>query len=181
MNQVIDPNKMEEKWQREVKYISLMSEHYPEHVPEILDIDQKERKIYLKVDGNDFWERANCMTNNYDIVLPNWQEQMIEIVKAHKSLGLYKYSLHPSSYFIVNEKLKSINYFFTYHEDEPNFSFKDVESHIYVTRQNELKKHMSKFGVVYEEPQPFETFMKLAWTSFKTNYPDEFINNVIGI
>jgi len=179
MNEIIDPDKMEEKWEREVKFLKIMHSSFPMHVPFILDIDYTERKIYLQIDGVDFWEQAGCATENYDIVLPNWQEQMIDIIKAHKFLKLYKFSMHPSSYFIVQGKLKSINYFFTYHEDEPNISIKDVESHIYSTRQNEMKKHLDILNIKWEEPQSFKILEKLCWNSFRNNYSSEFIDKIL--
>ena len=112
-NQVVDPDKMEEKWLREVNYLTQMRNTYPDLVPVIKKIDLENRKLYLEIDGPDFWELAGCDMANYDSVLPDWQDQMLNIIKAHRSLGLWKYSMHPSSYFIVNGKLKSINYFFT--------------------------------------------------------------------
>jgi hypothetical protein len=180
-NQVVHPELMEEKWNREVKYLTMMQKYFPQHVPEIIDIDENEKKIYLSINGPDFWELANCTTKNYDHVLPDWQEQMLEILKAHKNLNLYKFSLHPSSYFIVDGKMKSINYFFAYLSDEPNFSFKDVESHIYTTRQNELKKYMLGRGIDWDQTITFETVKNLAWNSFRTNYPNEFIDKAIII
>jgi hypothetical protein len=141
-NQVVDPEKMREKWDRELCYLHHMSQYHPEHVPKILDIDLINKKIYLEIDGGDFWEQSGCLTENYNSVLPDWQEQMLEIINAHKSLNLHKYSMHPSSYFIVDGKLKSINYFFTYSNDEPYICIKDVESHIYSTRQDEMKKYL---------------------------------------
>lgn len=177
-NQVVDVDKMDEKWNRELKYLKLMHGAYPDLVPKILDIDEKYRKIYLSIDGSDFWEQSGCSVENYDTVLSDWREQMIEIIKAHKSLGLFKYSMHPSSYFIVDGKLKSINYFFTYHKNEPHFSIKDVESHIYSTRQNEMRRHIGKLGIEWDQPQTFEVMEQLCWASFNTNYPNDFIENV---
>lgn len=177
-NQVVDPAKMEEKWQREVKFLQLMHDEFPNHVPEILDIDFKERKVYLYVDGPDFWERAGCVTENYDKVLPDWQKQMLEIIRAHKTLSLHKYSMHPSSYFVVDGKLKSINYFFTYLDTEPKISIKDVESHIYSTRQDEMRKHIESLGIKWDEQQPWSLFDMLCWESFRTNYPADFIEEV---
>lgn len=177
-NEVVDPSKMEEKWQRELKYLKLMRGAFPNLVPNILDIDEKNKKIYLAIDGVDFWNRANCTTENYDSVLPNWQEQMIDIVKAHKSLNLHKYSMHPSSYFLVEGQLKSINYFFTYEANEPNITIEEVESHIHTNRQVEMKKHLNRLNIAWDEPQPWELFDKLCWESFSTNYPTEFINRV---
>lgn len=178
-NEVIDPAKMEEKWLRELKYIKLMAGAYPDLVPKIQDIDYNNKKIYLEIDGLDFWNRSNCTTENYNSVLPDWQDQMLNIIKAHRNIGLYKYSMHPSSYFLVNGKLKSINYFFAYHKSEPHFSIKDVESHIYSTRQNEMKKYLETLNIKWDEPQEFSVLERLCWNSFRTNYPADFIEKIL--
>ena len=117
-NEIVDSNKMELKWLREVNYLTQMRNNYPNLVPTIKNIDLDNRKLYLEIDGLDFWNRAGCLTENYDRVLPDWQEQMLNIIQTHRNLGWYKFSMHPSSYFIVDGKLKSINYFFTYRENE---------------------------------------------------------------
>jgi hypothetical protein len=174
-NQVVDPEKMEEKWEREVKFLNIMHGSFPMHVPFILDIDYKEKKIYLQIEGSDFWEQAKCDSKNYNTVLPDWQDQMLEIIKAHKSLGIHKYSMHPSSYFLVNGKLKSINYFFTYFHDELFVSIKDVESHIHYNRQHELKKYITGLGIDWDKPQSWDIMDQLCWNSFRTNYPEDFI------
>jgi hypothetical protein len=177
-NQVVDPSKMEEKWLREVNYLTQMRNAYPDLIPKIIKIDLDARKLFLEIDGPDFWEQAGCDMANYDAVLPDWQEQMLDIIKAHKSLGFHKYSMHPSSYFVVNGKLKSINYFFTYKDSEPNISIEEVESHIYTTRQDEMRKHLDTLGIEWDKPQPWEVMDQLCWASFSTNYPVEFIERV---
>jgi hypothetical protein len=111
-------------------------------------------------------------------VLPDWQDQMIEIIKAHKELGWYKYSMHPSSYFVVDGKLKSINYFFTYRKEEKIISIADVESHIHSNRQAEMRKHLETLNIEWYTPQPWEVMDQLCWESFRTNYPAEFIERV---
>lgn len=180
-NQVVDPEKMQEKWDRETKFLIEMAWKYESKVPKILEIDQKNKKIFLEIDGVDFWEQANCKTENYDKVLPDWQEQMLSIFTAHKSLGLHKYSMHPSSYFIVNGQLKSINYFFTYYKEEPYVSISDVQSHIHTNRQDEMRKYISTLGIGWDKPQPWNVMDKLCWNSFRTNYPEEFIQRCLSI
>lgn len=177
-NQVVDPEKMEEKWQRELKYVQKMRGAYPDLVPKILDIDYKHRKIYLEIDGPDLWQRSMDINGTFYEVLNDWDTQMFDIIKAHKSLGLHKYSMHPSSYFIVNGKLKSINYFFTYHKLEPNISISEVESHIYTTRQDIMKGHIESLGIEWDQPQSWEMFDMLCWESFRTNYPSQFVDRV---
>jgi len=176
-NQIVDPDKMDEKWNREICYLNLMGTYYPDLVPEF-DINILERKIYLKIDGLDFWNRAKCTTENYDSVVPNWQDQMLEIIKAHKELGWHKYSMHPSSYFVVDGRLKSINYFFTYNNDEPYISIKEVESHIHSDRRAEMRKHLTALNIEWDKPQPWKIMDKLCWESFRNNYPAAFIERV---
>lgn len=180
-NQVVDPKLMESKWLREIKYIKHMSEQYPDLVPVIKDIDYNERKLYLTINGPDFWERAGCDQKNFDSILPDWQDQMLDIIRAHKQLGIYKYSMHPSSYFVIDGKLKSINYFFAYHESEGPISIADHSSHIYSTRQEEIRRHISSLGIDWYEPQSLTILEKLCWESFRKNYPSDFIEKVLNV
>jgi hypothetical protein len=177
-NYVVDRKLMDEKWNRELHFLSNMAYHNPDMVPKILDVNIPERKIYLKIDGPDFWQRSLDSNCSFDEILPDWKDQMINIVKAHKARGWHKYSMHPSSYFIVDGQLKSINYFFTYHKDEPLISIKEVESHIYITRQDEMRKHLASLGIEWDKPQPWDVMDQLCWASFSTNYPTEFIKQV---
>jgi hypothetical protein len=180
-NQVVDPDKMDEKWHREVKYLTAMSKTFPDLIPQILDIDEINRKIYLKIDGPDFWEQAGCNSANFDNVLPDWRDQMFAIVWAHKCLGLHKYSMHPSSYFVVDGKLKSINYFFTYHKNENLINIADHQSHLSEDRKKELQQYTDKQGISWTDPQPFELLEKLCWKSFSNMYPRDFIEKALCI
>lgn len=174
-NQVVDPDLMEEKWLREVNYITQMRNSFPDLVPKILNIDLAQRKLYLEIDGPDFWQRAGTTKQDYDSVVPDWREQMMYIFWAHKVLGIYKYSLHPSSYFVVDGKLKSINYFFCYKDHEPQISLQSVMSHISEDRQKDLFPKMVAMGIDVDQPTPFVDIQQLAFESFKTNYPDDFM------
>lgn len=174
-NEIVDPALMESKWIRELNYLTQMRNRFPELVPTIKNIDLNSKKIYLEIDGVDFWNCAKCTTANYDSVLPDWQEQMLNIIRTHKSLGFYKFSMHPSSYFIVGGKLKSINYFFTYAKHEGPISIADHASHIYSTRQEIMRKQVESMGMDWNEPQPLDKLQQLCFESFRTNYPDDFI------
>ena len=126
-NQVVDPSLMDEKFEREIKYLKIMRKEYPQHIPKF-SVDYEYRKVYLEVDGPDMWEIAGCQGTDYSKVLPDWDKQMLEIIQSHKDIGLTKYSLHPSSYFIVDGKLKSMNYFFTYDQTDDPISLRSVMS-----------------------------------------------------
>jgi hypothetical protein len=176
-NEVIDQSLMDEKWGREVEYLSVMKREYPHLVPEIIDINHKERKLYLKIDGPDLWQRSLDLDEcSFDKILPDWEEQMLNIMQAHKDLGLYKYSLHPNSYFVVDGKLKSINYFFTYPEHEETVRIKDFISHISHNRRKQLIEYSEKRGIQWDHPTSLLDIQLLAFDSFRSNYPSSFID-----
>ena len=175
-NQVVDPALMEEKWLREVNYITQMRNRFPDLVPTITNIDFINRKIYLEIDGDDFWQRAGPTVQDYDSVLPNWRKQLLDIMRAHHSLGIYKYSLHPSSYFIVDGQLKSINYFFCYRDYDPAISLRSVMSNISEDRQADLFPKMAVMGIDVDAITSFKDIQMLAFESFKTNFPADFMD-----
>jgi hypothetical protein len=175
-NQIVDPDLMEEKWLREVNYITQMRNAYPELVPKITNIDLKQRKLFLEIDGVDLWQQAGPIKQDYDSVLPNWREQMLKIFRAHRALGIYKYSLHPSSYFVVNGQLKSINYFFCYNNSSAPISLRSVMSHISKDRQADLFPKMIALGIDVDAPTQHNQIQQLAFESFKTNFPADFID-----
>lgn len=173
-NRVVDSDLMEEKWLRELNFLTQMRNSYPDLVPEIINIDFAQRKLFLKIDGVDFWQRHYDNNCTYDDVLPDWREQTINIIKAHRALGIYKYSMHPSSYFIVDGKLKSINYFFAYKEGEPPITVNKVISHISEDRIESAKKIAEANNITFDTPIDLKTFQLLIFESFKNNYPEDF-------
>jgi hypothetical protein len=177
-NEVVDPQLMEEKWHREIKFYHMMHKHYPEHLLQIEDVDFINKKVYYTIEDVDFWELARCNKNNFDAVLPDWEEQMISIFQAYKKLGLYKFSIHPSSYFVVNGKLRSTNYFFTYDNHDHLISVNSVLSHISKDRRKHLFPQLEKLGINLYEPTPFASLQKLAFSSFKTDYPSDIMDRL---
>jgi hypothetical protein len=180
-NQVVDPELMDQKWQRELKFLTVMSQHYPDLVPQILEVNLEERKIYLAIDGVDLWQQSLDNNCSFADILPDWQEQMLAMFQAYKQLGIYKYSLHPSSYFIVDGKLKSINYFFTYSSDEKPITVRDHLSHISEGRQQAMKPITDAMGINWDEPQTLLTMQLLALESFGDNYPKDFIEKAKNV
>lgn len=176
-NQVVDPKHMDEKWEREVKFLTLMAKEKPDLVPKILDIDSTQRKIFLEIDGVDFWQQHYDKNCSYDDVVPDWREQILNIITAHKDLGFYKYSLHPSSYFIVDGKLKSINYFFCYFKEEPALDFEKIRSHISLERIAIATPLLEKYKVDLTQPLDLAMFQQFTFDSFGTNYPQEFVTD----
>ena len=180
-NQIIDPALMSDKWTRELMYLHHMSTHRPNLVPEIRDIDLINKKIYLKIDGVDFWQQSLDSSCSFDEILPNWQEQMLDIFQAHKDLGFYKYSLHPSSYFVVDGQLKSINYFFCHTDDEVQVPLSHFRSHISSDRQTKLEGYFAEYTLSWDSVLPYSVLQQMTFESFRSNYPSDFIDRAKAI
>lgn len=176
-NQIVDKDLMDEKFSREIKYLTLMSEYFPDFIPNIQNIDVVEKKIYLEIEDYDMWELAGCKGTDYTQILNDWDVQMLDIFRAHKKLGLTKYSLHPSSYFIVKGCLKSINYFFTYDQNDLDISLRSVMSHISKDRQLDLFPKMRAMGIDVDIAVPHKQIQILAFESFKTNFRTDVMEN----
>ena len=178
-NEVVDPALMELKFHREKEFMIWMNLEHKDITPEITRLDLDEHKIYFAIQGADFWEQSHG--KKYEDVLPNWQEQMLHIFETHKKLGIHKYSLHPSSYFVINGTLRNINYFFAYRKDEPAITVEEHLSHISKERQKELLPKMKQLGIDSNKTYPFDTLQVLCLESFRNVYPDSFIDRAIAI
>lgn len=181
MNEVVDPGLMNIKWQREITYLTYVAKNYPGLVPKILDIDFLNKKVFLEIDGVDLWQRSLDNNCPYENIVPDWQEQMLMIFRAHKRLGLWKYSLHPSSYFVVDGRLKSINYFFTYQTGEGPITVREHLSHISEGRRTAMKPKTDALGIDWDEPQTLEKMQILALESFGDMYTGEFIERAKNV
>lgn len=178
-NKVTDPEVMENKWNREVKYLTFMSKNYPEFVPEVLDIDLVQRKIYLKIDGVDFWQQHYDRNVTFNDIVPDWEEQLIELFTIYKNNNFYKFSVHPSSYFVSNGRLKSINYFFCHSYDEEFITINQIKSHVSEERFDSAKPLLEKYSVFdFDQKIPLSTFNNIILDSFESNYPKGFIDKL---
>ena len=78
--------------------------------------------------------------------------------------------MHPSSFFIVDGKLKSINYFFSYLNNEGPLSIADHASHIYVTRQEQMQTLLKQLGITWDDYYSLPELQKLCFMSFQDEY-----------
>jgi hypothetical protein len=76
----------------------------------------------------------------------------------------------------VDGKLKSINYFFCYKDHEPMITLRSVMSHISEDRQADLFPKMTAMGIDIDAPTAFKDIQLLAFESFKTNFPADFMD-----
>ena len=178
-NEVVDPNLMQSKYEREKNFLKWLNVDHQHLVPRMTRFVPEEQKIYFEIQGVDFWEQSHGKT--YEDVLPNWEEQMLYIMETHKQLGIYKYSLHPSSYYIIDGELRNVNYFFAYRDTEPQITVSEHLSHISENRRKQLFPKMDKLGIDRGSTYPFDKLQILCLESFRDVYPGRFIDKALKI
>lgn len=176
-NEAVDPALVQEKWEREVEFLELVYSQEPQICPKLLEIDKPNQKIMLEVQGPDLWQQTIDHNCNYADILPDWEDQMLNILQIYKKLGIRKMSLHPSSYFINNGKLQAINYFFTYYANEPKICMQQLLSHISLKRQEYMKNNTQHLGIDWNKYYDINTIQILAIESFSDMYPQSFIDH----
>ena len=77
--------------------------------------------------------------------------------------------------------MKSINYFFCYSQEEQLITVNEHLSHISRDRQKELFPLMELKGISVYEPQQYRDLQMLCFDSFASDYPAEFIEDIISI
>jgi len=174
--QCLPEAKLKEKWERDFKFSLLFFGKYENLMPKLRHIDDVERKLVFEYQDVDFWQQAKCNKENYDSVLPDWQEQMLNILQAYRNSKIWKFSLHPSSYFIIDGTLRSINHFFCYRDNEQEITISQVLDHISESRQEKLLAYCKENDININATYPFEFYGQLTLESFRGDYPDEFID-----
>jgi hypothetical protein len=76
----------------------------------------------------------------------------------------------------VDGQLKSFNYFFCYNRISAPISLRSVMSHISEDRQADLFPKMAALGIDVDAPTPHDQIQQLAFESFKTNFPADFMD-----
>ena len=56
---MVDPELMDMKFKREKDFLKMLDINHKEIIPPITKINNKEKKIYFKIEGDDFWEQSH--------------------------------------------------------------------------------------------------------------------------
>ncbi len=167
-----------ERFRRELKFYNKAAGKIP--VAGLLDIDENNRKIYMKFPGDDFYMMG--YKSSYDQVLPNWREQITERFKEMWSLGILKFSMHPNSWIVYDDGiLRPINWFFTFEEREPEKSISEYLIQLSDSRQDKLKPLLEKFNIDIEKKYQLWDLQNICFESFRHNYPSELIDSLLSI
>jgi hypothetical protein len=101
-------------FEQEVKYINLFSSK--PYAPEVIDIDEKHRRIFIK------WHNNNCNHSIYgDMRLDlQWYDMIKDIVTDQYNTGYYKLTMYPHCHYIDNhDNMRAIDWYGVVPIDRP--------------------------------------------------------------
>lgn len=163
-----------ERYNRELEFYVRAKKVVP--TLDIIDIDPTERKIYLEWFGDDFYMQG--LSNGYESVLPQWQEQWLSCVRNLWSANITKMSLHPNSWVSRGGELVPFNWFFSY-DSADTLTIQDVAIQISAGRKDKLDQELSSVGMDYTTKYSVKKLQHITFNSFRSNYPKELIDTII--
>jgi hypothetical protein len=161
---------LEDRFRKELKFHKLASTAMP--TLDIIDVDETNRKIFFKWYGDDFY-MLGVRNGGYDNVLPDWQEQWVDLIKKMQNIGIYKISLHPNSWAVNNGVLIPFNWFFCFEENDPPVTVRSHLMQISPGRQEKLA------GVELDKFYNAKELQYIAFHSFRSNYPSDLIDTIL--
>lgn len=161
---------LNDRFSREIKFHSMAK---AAGIPalNIIDVDLGSRQISFD------WHGADFHTQGFDS-LPNWQEQWLQRINEMWDAGIYKFSLHPNSWLAHEGTLIPFNWFFCFEKNE-SIVIRDFLIQISSDRQEKMEDILKALNLDLDKSYNPCKLQILAFLSFKYNYPNELIEQVI--
>ncbi len=161
---------LNDRFSREIKFHS-MAKSAGIPTLNIIDVDLSKRLISFEWHGADFY------TQGFN-TLSNWQDQWLQIIRKMWNAGIYKFSLHPNSWVAHEGTLIPFNWFFCFEKNE-SIVIRDFLIQISSERQEKMEAILKALNLDLDKPYDPHKLQTLAFLSFKYNYPDELIDQVV--
>ena len=173
-NKLFTEDVLQDRFERELRFHEKVKRVIP--TLEILDVNESKRFIDIEWPSNDFYMLG--LKQPYDSILPDWKEQWLHIVRTLKFVHISKFSLHPNSFVIRENRLVPFNWFFCFDRDEIT-SIESVMCQISEHRADQLEPLLSKYNIKISDKRPAKDFERIGLESFRTHYPKELIDTAI--
>lgn len=155
-------------FQNELKYIDKFKNK--SYAPEIIDIDYKGKKIFLK------WYNKSCnqiMYSGKEWPQKEWREQIKNIILDQYHEGVYKLTMYPHCHYISSEgNMRSIDWYGCVPVNEPFISEKYMQGIIHKTAQFRLDETGAAIDNVLNLESMFKRSLSthVLWGDQNMNY-----------
>jgi hypothetical protein len=152
-------------FEREAKHIKIFQGK--SWCPKIVNIDYKERRIFIEWNKNTL-NHIIFTGQNLNSICPNWQEQMFAIVKDIYTAGYYKMAMYPHCFYLDNDGvIKTFDFYSCVAKEEKYIKRETIEGMIGPKSGNRFNDATID-GLVY-----FDIFFKNTMlTHLATTWPE---------
>ena len=159
-----------DRFDRELRFHEKVKDVLP--TLEIVDVDYIKREIYLEWPSDDFYMLGR--KSSYDEVLPDWKQQWLHIIRTLRRVNVSKFSLHPNSFVVSNQRLVPFNWFFCFERNELT-SLESVVKQISSDRLDKVTPLLNKHSISLTDVRPAKDFELLGLECFTSSYGSELI------
>lgn len=167
---------LEDRFRKELAYHSKASKFMP--VLDIADVDEKERRVIYSWPGDDFLMQS-IAAGARELLLPDWKKQWASLIEKMWIANITKLSLHPNSWTVREGELVPLNWFYCYDTDTGHDSFENMSIQISPGRKETLYSIIEKYNMDFTTMYPVKQLQRVAFNSFKKNYPEEMMDSMI--
>jgi hypothetical protein len=143
----------------------------------IKNIDESKRHIEIEWHGDFLMQGIEG--GGYDRVLPNWKSQWLDRIAEMWAAGIYKLSMHPNSWVVIDGKLVPFNWFFSFTKDEPPAKIRKFLVQISTGRLEKLELVLATLGRNLDTEYDTKTLQEICFHSFRANYPAPLIDQAL--
>ena len=159
-----------DRFDRELRFHEKVKDVLP--TLEIIDVDYIKREIYLEWPSDDFYMLGR--KSSYDEVLPDWKQQWLPVIRTLRRVNVSKFSLHPNSFVVSNQRLVPFNWFFCFERNELT-SLESVVKQISSDRLDKVTPLLNKHNISLTDVRPAKDFELLGLECFTSSYGSELI------
>jgi hypothetical protein len=121
----------------EIEVYHLLKYKDKPYTPTILDIDQKNKRIFFSY-NNETCNEIIYSNRNLSNYCPNWKDQLKHILTDLHSEGTYKLTMYPHCHFIQEGQLKAIDWYGCIPVNDPFIDAKYMDGIIHETAKFRL-------------------------------------------
>jgi hypothetical protein len=111
---------------REIRFLNSLS--HLKCTPTLYDVDEKNKKLFIEFNKETLSQILFDKKRNIDEEIPDWEEQIFNIIEEFTEAEHYKLSLYPHCFFLSRDnKIKTIDYYPVIPYSEPFIERKIIE------------------------------------------------------
>jgi hypothetical protein len=97
-------------FKRELRFLTELKDH--KFTPTVIEVDEQQQKIFIEWNKESLSQIINDPNRSIDNELPDWKDQLYNIITSLKNSNYYKMALYPHCFFIdKNKTIKTFDYY----------------------------------------------------------------------